>query len=58
MSIYYLAKGRFSQVVKPTPEWGPGDKAVRRAILDEQGGIHRRGRYSYDNDAMSYNYHM
>ena len=46
------------QVIKPTPEWGPGDKAVRRAILDEQQGIARSNKYSYDNEGMNYNYHM
>jgi hypothetical protein len=46
-------------VVKPTPEWGPGDKEVRRAILDEMGGISREGQYSYDNPGMGYEaYHM
>ena len=78
MTLYYLIKGRPSQVVlftntpyhqyccdlslyqviKPTPEWGPGDKAVRRAILDEQQGIARSNKYSYDNEGMNYNYHM
>jgi len=58
MTLYYLIKGRPSQVIKPTPEWGPGDKAVRRAILDEQQGIARSNKYSYDNEGMNYNYHM
>ena len=42
------------QVVKPTSKWGPGDKAVRRQILDEMGGIPRVGKYAYDNNAMGY----
>ena len=59
MSLYYLFKGRPGQVVRPTSEWGPGDKAVRRAILDEQSGIARTSKYSYDNEGMPYqNYHM
>ena len=61
MSFYYLIKGRLSQVIKPTPAWGPGDKEVRRAILDEQSGIARQGKYAYDNAGMPYsssNYHM
>jgi len=58
MTLYYLIKGRPSQVIKPTPEWGPGDKAVRRAILDEQQGIARSNKYSYDNEGLNYNYHM
>lgn len=59
MTVYYMAKGKVAQVVKPTPEWGPGDKAVRRAILDEMGGISREGRFSYDNPGMGYEaYHM
>ena len=58
MSLYYLIKGRPADVVRPTSEWGPGDKAVRRAILDEQSGIARAGKYAYDNEAMAYNYRM
>ena len=54
MTLYYLVKGRVSDVVKPTSKWGPGDKAVRRAILDEQAGIARTNKYSYDNEAMGY----
>ncbi|XP_059095413.1 sodium-dependent proline transporter-like [Tigriopus californicus] len=57
-TIHYAIKGKLSQVIKPTSAWGPGDKAVRRAILDEQSGIARTGKYTYDNDAMTYNYHM
>ena len=46
-------------MILPTPAWGPGDKDVRRAILDEQGGIARTGKYAYDNAGMPYsNYHM
>jgi hypothetical protein len=48
----------FIQVIKPTSKWGPGDKAVRRAILDEQQGITRNHKFSYDNEGMPYNYHM
>lgn len=54
MTLYYLFKGRVSDVIKPTSRWGPGDKAVRRAILDEQAGIARTNKYSYDNEAMGY----
>ena len=58
-SLYYAVKGRISQVVKPTRKWGPGDPQVRRAILDEQSGIARNGRHTYDNQAMGYEaYHM
>jgi len=54
--LYYVVRGRPGGAVRPTPQWGPGDKAVRRAILDEQSGIARAqaGKYAYDN----YNYHM
>ena len=59
MTIYYAIKGRISQVVKPTPKWGPGDKQVRQQILDEMGGIPRTGPYAYDNNGMGYEaYHM
>lgn len=59
MTVYYAFKGRISQVVKPTAKWGPGDKEVRRQILDEMNGIARTGKYSYDNNAMGYEaYHM
>ena len=59
MTIYYAIKGRISQVVKPTPEWGPGDKQVRQQILDEMGGLPRVGAYAYDNNGMGYEaYHM
>jgi len=53
-TFYYLVKGRVGQVVKPTRKWGPGDPQVRRAILDEQSGISRNGRHTYDNHAMGY----
>lgn len=53
-TFYYLCKGRIGQVVKPTRKWGPGDPQVRRAILDEQQGISRNGRHTYDNHAMGY----
>ena len=54
MTLYYLIKGNVGHVVKPTKEWGPGDKAVRRQIMDQQSGIIRsRNRYAYDNQAMS-----
>jgi len=53
-TLYYAVKGRVSQVVKPTRKWGPGDPQVRRAILDEQSGISRNGRHTYDNQAMGY----
>lgn len=59
MTIYYAIKGRISQVVKPTPQWGPGDKQVRQQLLDEMGGIPRVGNYAYDNNGMGYEaYHM
>ena len=59
MTIYHLAKGRISQVIKPTHKWGPGDPVVRREILDQQNGIQRNGKHSYDNQAMGYDgYHM
>ncbi len=58
MSLYYLIRGRPLQVVKPTASWGPGDKAVKRAIQDEQNGIARTSKYSYDNEAMPYQYRM
>eukprot|EP00095_Tigriopus_kingsejongensis_P003208 maker-scaffold50_size457468-snap-gene-1.20 protein:Tk03208 transcript:maker-scaffold50_size457468-snap-gene-1.20-mRNA-1 annotation:"GABA transporter " len=58
-TISYAIQGKIGKVIQPTAEWGPGDKDVRRAILDEQNGIARSGKYSYDNTAMSYNnYHM
>ncbi len=55
-----MIRSRPSQAVKPTPEWGPGDKAVRRALLDQQSGISRPGanKYAYDNEGMSYSYRM
>jgi len=53
-TMYYLCKGRVGQVIKPTRKWGPGDPQVRRAILDEQSGISRNGRHSYENHAMGY----
>ena len=62
--LYYSARRRPTQAVKPTPQWGPGDRAVRRAIMNEQAGIvggrsaGAAGKYAYDNDAMNYNYHM
>lgn len=59
MTLYYAVKGRIHQVVKPTPQWGPGDKEVRRQILEEMGGIPRVGAYTYDNNGMAYEaYHM
>lgn len=59
MTIYHAAKGRVSQVIKPTHKWGPGDPVVRREILDQQNGIQRNGKHSYDNQAMGYDgYHM
>jgi solute carrier family 6 amino acid transporter-like protein 5/7/9/14 len=59
MTIYHAAKGRMSQVIKPTHKWGPGDPAVRREILDQQSGIQRNGKHAYDNQAMGYDgYHM
>ena len=59
MTIYYAIKGKVKQVVKPTRRWGPGDKEVRRQILEEMGGIPRVGAYSYDNNGMGYEaYHM
>ncbi|XP_040580671.1 sodium- and chloride-dependent glycine transporter 1 [Lepeophtheirus salmonis] len=52
-SIYYLFKRKLHRVIKPTPQWGPGDKDVRRAIIDQQNGIVRaRARYAYDNQMM------
>jgi len=59
MTIYHTAKGRISQVIKPTHKWGPGDPAVRREILDQQSGIQRNGKHAYDNEGMGYaGYHM
>lgn len=59
MTIYHAAKGRISQVVKPTSKWGPGDPVVRREILDQQNGIQRNGKHTYDNQGMAYDgYHM
>jgi len=59
MTIYHTAKGRISQVIKPTHKWGPGDPAVRREILDQQSGIQRNGKHAYENQAMGYDgYHM
>lgn len=59
MTLYYAIKGRIKDVVKPTSKWGPGDKAVRRQLLDEMGGIPRVGPYTYDNNGMAYEaYHM
>ena len=61
MTVYYLFKDyrKISQVIKPTSRWGPGDKAVRKQILDEMGGLPSVGRYSYDNNGMAYEaYHM
>ena len=59
MTFYYMIKGRITQVVKPTSKWGPGDKEIRKQILDEMGGIPRVGKYAYDNNAMGYEaYHM
>jgi solute carrier family 6 amino acid transporter-like protein 5/7/9/14 len=59
MTLYYAMKGKVSQVVKPTSKWGPGDKEVRKQILDEMGGMPRVGKYSYDNNGMGYEaYHM
>merc|ERR1711860_438120 len=54
MVVYYAINGELKQVIKPTRQWGPGDKEVRRAILDEQQGISRMPRYAYDNEAMGY----
>jgi len=59
MTLYYAIKGRISQAVKPTPQWGPGDKQVRQQILEEIGGIRNAGPYAYDNNGMGYEaYHM
>jgi len=58
-TIYYAVKGRIQQVVRPTRQWGPGDKQVRQQILAETAGIPRVGPYAYENNAMAYEaYHM
>lgn len=58
-TIYYAAKGRIQQAIRPTRQWGPGDKQVRQQILEERAGIPRVGPYAYDNNGMAYEaYHM
>ena len=39
MTLYYLFKRKISQVIKPDSKWGPGDKAVRKQILEEMAGM-------------------
>lgn len=59
MTLYYLFKRKISQVIKPDSKWGPGDKAVRKQILEEMAGMPTVSRYSYDNNGMAYEaYHM
>jgi len=60
-TLYYLAKGKVQQVIKPERRWGPGDKEVRQQILEEMthGQIPRVGAYAYENNGMAYEaYHM
>lgn len=52
-TLYYAYQGNVSQVVKPLPIWGPGDKTARREMLEEQAGIETH-RFSYDNNGMPY----
>ena len=54
MTLYYAAKGKLKDVVRPTSRWGPGDKEVRNRLLDEMGGITQVPRYAYDNNGMAY----
>jgi len=49
MTVYYAWQGKVWQVIKPTSEWGPGDKNARQAILDDKGGIPRNGTFTFDN---------
>ena len=42
MTLYYLFKRKISQVIKPDSKWGPGDKAVRKQILEEMAGMFRK----------------
>jgi len=58
-TVYYAAKGRIQQAIRPERNWGPGDKEVRRQLLQESAGIPRVGPYAYDNNGMAYEaYHM
>ena len=46
MTLYYLFKRKISQVIKPDSKWGPGDKAVRKQILEEMAGMFRNKKKS------------
>lgn len=55
--IYYASKGRVSQAVQPTQEWGPGEKNAKQEWISYQYNKATRCKqhpYGYDNFAMNY----
>jgi len=59
MTLYYLCapSKRVSDVVRPTPEWGPGDKQARKMYQANKAARHKGHLHGYENPAMAYPYY-
>jgi len=59
MTLYYLCapSKRVSDVVRPTPEWGPGDKQARKMYQANKAARQKGHLHGYENPAMAYPYY-
>jgi len=62
MCLYYLCapSKKLADVIRPTPDWGPGDKHERKKYQQHKAGRHKGHLHGYENPAMAgypyYNY--
>jgi solute carrier family 6 amino acid transporter-like protein 5/7/9/14 len=59
MTLYYLCapSKRVSDVVRPTADWGPGDKQARKMYQANKAARHKGHLHGYENPAMAYPYY-
>jgi len=59
MTLYYLCapSKRVADVIRPTPEWGPGDKQARKMYQANKAARHKGHLHGYENPAMAYPYY-
>jgi len=59
MTLYYLCapSKKVADVIRPTPEWGPGDKQARKMYQANKAARHKGHLHGYENPAMAYPYY-
>jgi len=58
-TLYYLCAPslKVSNVIRPAPDWGPGDKQARKMYQANKAARHKGHLHGYENPAMAYPYY-